>query len=361
MFSAMPRSIAELCVLIREGVGLMGLFVVKVFWSMNLLNSLFRAKSVGKNDRVWLYAFLISLLATFGAPSQAIAQDWVFNINDDGFQNLPAGSTIEYDVTVTNSSFAPSISPVTFLEFTVPPNTTFTGFTPSLDLAIDNCVPRPGAPPAAGIAAGVVVRCDIPEIPGVFDDPVTMEEVETFAQVTLNFKSEQSGDVNFDPVVLDLGNVDGDDTNNSDPISTPVQAGSDIELDLSIPNLVPPTIPGGLPTAAAGSFVDFVVETTNNGPDPSDGYDVVFTIPTGIANVATPTGSGFTCTRSVNTFTCAVAGIVAPGDANGVDITFTGQVIPTADSTISAGASVINNFPLDPIGENNLDDESFAV
>ena len=168
MFSAMSRSIAKLCVSIRESVGLMGLFVVKVFWSMNVLNSLSRAKSVGKNgialsrtgtrrhfaSIATKYFIAAMFLAFTGALSSAEAQtgptwDWAVQVDDEvdgiAYDPSPAGTVVRVLVTVQNDSV--NNAPATTLSFEVPQSTvpgsvSLVGTSSNgANLAISGCTP----------------------------------------------------------------------------------------------------------------------------------------------------------------------------------------------------------------------------
>ena len=363
VFSAMPRSIAKLCVSIREGVGLMGLFVVKVFWSMNLLNSLFRAKSVGKNglalSRIGTrrhianiatkYLIAAMFLAFTGALTSAQAQtgptwDWAVQVDDEvdgiAYDPSPAGTVVRVLVTVQNDSV--NNAPATTLSFEVPQSTvpgsvSWVGTSSNgANLAISGCTP---ALPALG---GTIVTCVVPSIPGKAgfdDDPLE-------AQIILDFQTSSAASLTLRVAVPDTPG-DTNFGNNFEPEPITIDEGVDLDVDISTPAT----------TLASGAVFNWTVDITNRGPNTATRYDVTVPRPTGVGNIVAPAG----CSLSGSNYICTITTALGPNGAVAAPLVFSGRVDVGGPSDITLEAFVGNSAPLDPNSTNDQTDLELTV
>jgi uncharacterized repeat protein (TIGR01451 family) len=261
-----------------------------------------------------LAAVLLAGLASAGA-AQAQNVDWVLNLDDTGFDPIPAGGTISYTATVANSGF--DAAPGTTLTVTVPPGTELTGTAPTGTAgAITGCAPLPQT-------GGGTVTCTVPPLAPAGE-----------ASLVLNVLTLSSGTITLGASVPVAGDVDP--ANNAQAENTTVTAGADLGLTLA-----------GPATAASGSRVTYTFTAENRGPDTLSAATLQFPVPTGLSSIVPPPG----CTLSGGTFTCAIPGPVLVGGARSFD--FTGQISAAAGSTVTPVGSVLGGAPPDPITANN--------
>ena len=254
----------------------------------------------------------LALLAvvSFGLSATAQAQDvdWLVNINNFGADPVPAGADIEYTIGVTNNGFDPA--PATTISVDIPLNAQYISATG----AITGCV----SVPASGLGPATVT-CNVPALAGLAAESMVMtvqSSVEGTITTTATVPNSSAG-------VNDVNTA-----NNSEPITSTINKGSELGVVLTAPA-----------TAASGSSVplDFVV--TNNGPNINDSFDLEFPIPTGITNVTPPAG----CVLTGATYTCTIAGPLAVGAS--ITRTFTGQISAAAASTVTPTGSITNADP----------------
>ena len=94
---------------------------------------------LGSSARAVVFAF--SLLAAGFAAGEARATDWVVNINDTGFDPIPAGGTVVYTIAVENEDLPTVSAPANTITLSIPANAVFEGGTAGD--TITGCAPTP--------------------------------------------------------------------------------------------------------------------------------------------------------------------------------------------------------------------------
>lgn len=257
-------------------------------------------------------------LTTGAGTAQAQAVDWVTNLDDIGSDPIPAGGTIQYNIRVNNGGSG--ALPATTISLSVPATATLV----SQSGGITGCSPMPAAGPAT-------VICNVPPL-----------AIGGAVGLTVGVRTSVQGTITFQASVPTAG--DQDTSNNSASEGTTVLTGADVGLTISAPA-----------TAASGGPVTYGLTATNNGPNAVSSLTFSFPVPAGIINVTPPAG----CTLSGSTYSCVIAGPVAPGGS--VTSNFTGQVSAASPSTVTASASVINVSPTDPLPANNTATRSTTI
>jgi uncharacterized repeat protein (TIGR01451 family) len=277
-----------------------------------------------------LQAALLVLVLTFLAPAAHAQVDWLLNL-DEAADPVPAGATIEYEITVTNNGFTDA-GP-TQVRFTVPADTSFTGGIDGPGLAITGCTPTPAA-------AGVEVVCDVPALVS-----------SASASFTVQLLTSTAGVVNFLASVDNAGGVESpaDEGNNSLPETTTVQAGSDLGITLELGSGPAPR------SAPAGTRIPVTVTVENFGPNTADSYVVEFPIPPGLVDFSSPAG----CSLSGGTFTCNITADLLAGDTLQLD--FTAQIAVASGSDITGTSSVGLTVPGDGVASNNTSTDVLTV
>lgn len=275
---------------------------------------------LGSSARAVLFA--LSLLVAGFAAGEARATDWVVNINDTGFDPIPAGGTVVYTVTVRNDDLATATAPANTVRLTIPANAIFEGG--SAGDTITGCAPVPATGPAT-------VTCSLPALAG--------GEAATLRARVL---TSTPGTITVDAFVPIAG--DRQPQNNDVSQSTTVTQGADISLTIS-----------GPATAQSGSTVSYGYTARNLGPFAASNVVVSVPVPAGIANFQGPPG----CAVSGANLVCTIPGPLAV-DAT-ASLSFTGQVIAAATSTVTVSGSVTGSTPPDPNPDNNTGTFNTAI
>ena len=268
----------------------------------------------------------ILLIVMLGLSGAALAQnvDWLINIDDAGFDPIPAGGDIEYTIEVVNNGFDPA--PANTISVDIPVDATYIGATGT----ISGCV----SVPASGVGPATVT-CNVPALGPLGAESMVMtvhSTVEGAIAITATVPVSAGGANDIDP------------GNNVEPETTTILKGADIGITLTTPA-----------TAASGSTVPLTFVAINNGPNVADVFDLHFPVPAGLTNVTAPAG----CVLTGGVFFCDSIGPVAVGGT--VTYNFTGQISAAAGSTVTPSGSVLNSVPGDPIGSNNTDLSNITV
>ena len=249
------------------------------------------------------------LLASLCAAPAAQAQTtggWTLNIDNTGYNPIPAGALLPYSVRIDNNDNV--ATPATTITFTIPATAEFVGVS-----GLNNCVPVP----APGQPA--TVTCDVPVLgPG----------------------SVLSGTVNLRPTVEGTISLSGTIPNPGPSFSrqTTVQKGADLSVDL----VADPA------TVQAGSIANFTATVGNAGPYDANGATLVVTLPVGLSSEVTmPAG----CSVAMGTITCAIAGPIAVGAS--IELDFAAQVTAANASTITLAAEINTTSPRDGVNAND--------
>jgi len=278
------------------------------------------AHQVVDNAKIAIVGFVALFIVLLNLASSAQAQnvDWLVNIDNFGPDPVPAGTYIDYTISVTNNGF--DAAPATSISVDIPLNAQYI----SAAGAVTGCnsVPVSGVGPAT-------VTCNVPALAGLGAESMIMT-VRALVEGTITTAAT---------VPLSSGSVnDVLTTNNVELIVSTILKGSDMGVTLTAPA-----------TAASGSTIPLVFEAINNGPNTNGSFDFEFPIPAGIINIVPPAG----CVLAGSIYTCTITGPLALGAT--VSRTFTGQISAAASSTVVATGSVINSVPGDPVSTNNTD------
>lgn len=240
-------------------------------------------------------SFVLPGLISISAALPSFAADWTLHTYDNGFDPSPAGSTVTYQVPVTNASS--SASTATPIQFEIPIGTTFVDVTGGAT----NC----SAPVVQGNMQ--IINCTLPPMQPA--DKLDLEMhvlIPTEGVYTVNTVIDPNG------------------ANISAPETTTIQAGADLEILLS-----------GSPNGKSGATYPITATVTNHGPNTSNGSTATFELPSGIAAPATlPTG----CTISGQTVTCIRSALLPPGES--YSITLNTQIIEAEAGTIDVSATI---------------------
>ncbi len=275
---------------------------------------------LGSSARAVVFAF--SLLAAGFAAGEARATDWVVNINDTGFDPIPAGGTVVYTIAVENEDLPTVSAPANTITLSIPANAVFEGGTAGD--TITGCAPTPATGPAT-------VACSIPELPGG-----------GVATLRARVLTSTPGTITVTASVPVTG--DREPQNNTASQSTTVTQGADIGLTIS-----------GPATAQSGSRVSYSYTATNRGPFPASNIVINVPLPAGITDFRGPPG----CVAGGSNLVCTIAGPLAVNAT--ASLNFTGQIIAASSSTVTVSGSVTGSTPPDPNPENNTDAFSTAV
>lgn len=245
------------------------------------------------------------LMTMSGALAQADG-GWTLNVDNTGFNPIPAGGLLPYSVRIDNNSNGNN--PATAITFTIPASAEFIGVD-----GLDSCVPSP----ASGQPA--TVTCDVPAL-----------AQGGLVNATVNLRPMEAGTI----VLVSTMTAPGP----SFPRSTTILRGADLALDLNV--VESPVL--------AGSRANFTASITNNGPHPSDNAVLVIPVPTGLSpNLTMPAG----CSIASNTITCTLPGPIAVGSV--LELDFSAQVIAANTSTITLAGAVSSISPRDGVSGNN--------
>ena len=139
---------------------------------------------------------------------------------------------------------------------------------------------------------------------------------------------------------------------NGDPVTDTDTASVDvIDADVAIVKTA------SVPQVGAGGGFSWILDVTNNGPDPASGVVVGDIVPSSL-QITGVTSAQFTCTTTGNNVSCTKASM-AVGEKGTVTITVS---VPASavDGTIQNVGTVQSNLP-DPNLSNNSDDASVVV
>ncbi|WEK48815.1 MAG: SdrD B-like domain-containing protein [Candidatus Kaistia colombiensis] len=262
-------------------------------------------------------AIVFSSLFAVSAAYAKVDGGWTLNIDNTGYNPIPAGGSLPYAIRIDNNDNA--ATPATTIAFTIPAKTVFVGVEGLL-----NCTPQPGG---AELTAPLLVTCDVPELP-----PGSTHNAK------VNVRPMAAGNVSLMAKIPDPG-----------PVFTRMTT-VELGADLSVAVQINPS------TVQAGSNANFSATVTNEGPYPADGATLTIPLPTGLSpNVSLPFG----CSYAAPDITCQVAGPIASGASLSFD--FTSQVTTENASTITVAAGIATKGPRDPNPTNNEDTTDIVI
>lgn len=261
-----------------------------------------------------LIAFLAAMILTTAA-AQAQNVDWTISVNDDGYDPVPAGAEVRFQIRMTNDGH--DGAPATTVELDIPEDTIFERFDAE---AISGCAPLP-------VVGSAKVTCQVP--------PLASQQV---VGLDVWLRTQQKGTVNFSAQIpVSAGEAtDSDTRNNSATQRTTVTAGADMSLSV-----------GGPTDAASGEHVTYNYTARNEGPDPVSDVKVRIPVPNGLANLNGPAG----CALVSGMYHCVIPGPLAVG----ADVTYalSGQIAVVAGSDVEVSGEVLGGSPVDSNPVNN--------
>jgi uncharacterized repeat protein (TIGR01451 family) len=275
-------------------------------------------------------AFSAFALLAAALPSRAAAQvDLVLNVTDTP-DPVPATGVVLYNVTLSNNG----VTTATGVSYTmnVPASQRYQGVSVVSGVACTGMSP--------GQVGPGVLTCTHPNIAFAASGSFTVFlqlNTQGTVSVTQSVSSTQP---------------DADPANNTVTNATTVGAGADVGIQLT-----------GASTAVSGAPYTYTLGLTNNGPSAATLQRVQWTLPTGFTRTgALPS----TCTQSVNTITCNIAGPIANGGSLAIG-TVTGVITAGSPSTVSTVATVAlqsgapGQTPRDPNTGNNASPVNITV
>lgn len=279
------------------------------------------------------------LLAT---PLSALAIDLqITDFSDTGYDPVPAGTTVIYNVKVENGANDTATGTVTL--FDLPAGTALGSTAPA------GCSASPGA------SGTTRVRCTNPTLsastaPYEFKLPVTTTASQP---ATITVRTAIGFAAALPPDTTPIQNLQGNDpffgsdtnvANNRTSQNTTIQASADLELSKSgTPN---PVIGGG--------EITYTLSVRNNGPSVTTGFRVADTLPPNVTLVGVPTGADWSFTQQNGTYN----GTLAVGAST--SYSFRGKVNVGTGNIVNSAVVNAGNVP-DAIPDNNAAQVTTAV
>ncbi len=252
-------------------------------------------------------AVLLGSLILVSAVQAQTTGGWTLNIDNTGFNPIPAGALLPYSIRIDNNDNV--ATPATTITFTIPASADFLDVTGGLT----NCV----ADPAAGQPA--TVTCDVPVL-----------APSAILNATVNLRPREQGTISLTGTMASPGPTFSRQTT--------VQRGADLSVALVAD---PATVQGG-------SVAHFSATVTNAGPYPSDNATLVVSLPVGLStDVSMPAG----CSIAGRDITCVIAGPIGIGAS--IPLDFSAQVTASNASTITLAAEVNSTSPRDGVNDND--------
>ncbi|MDJ0767879.1 MAG: SdrD B-like domain-containing protein [Ilumatobacter sp.] len=254
---------------------------------------------------------------------------------------IDVGGAFSFTFDVVNNG--PSTAPTVVVSDELPANLAFVGVTTPVGTCSHD-----------GSATGGTLTCDLGSL--LPDAPVTITvDVQMETAPAGSLCATNTADVFDDTGVVMVGDdeitwPDTDATNNSDSAEVCVPPPV-VEADLAIVKTA------SVVQAGAGTGFDFVLEITNNGPDPAENVVIGDIVPSQVT-VAGVSSADFDCGNAGNVVTCTRASMAA-GATGTVTIAVT---VPedALDGTIENVATVESDTD-DPDLTNNSEDESVVL
>jgi len=289
-------------------------------------------RTQAQSRRLSLRRALLALVMVLPLPALAIDLQ-ITDFSDTGYDPVPAGTTVIYNVKVENGANDTASGSVTL--FDLPAGTALGGTAPA------------GCSASAGSAGTTRVVCTNPALnastaPYEFKLPVTTVASQP-ATITVR---AAIGFANALPPattpISTLQNTDpffGSDTNvanNRTSQNTTIQAAADLELGKSA--TPDPVIGGG--------EITYTLTVRNNGPSVTTGFRVADTLPPNVTLVGAPTGADWAFTQQNGTYN----GTLAVGAST--SYSFRGKVNVGTGNIVNSAVVNAGNVP-DPVPDNN--------
>lgn len=252
---------------------------------------------------------------------------WTLNINNTGYNPLPAGGLLPYAVRIDNNDN--KAKPASKITFTVPANTVYLGVD-----GLQGCSPDPDSAEPV-LDAPLIVTCDVAAInPGGHID------------AKVNMRPMVTGTVSLSGKITNPDNEAG----NPGPFferKTTIEKGADLALSLQVEKS----------ELQAGSEAKFTAKLVNNGPSEAGSAKLSMPLPIGLS--ADGLQLPQYCSYLAPDILCDIPGPIAVGAE--INLPFSAQVITKNASTITISAKLTSDLPRDPVNINNDADISISV
>lgn len=249
----------------------------------NRIHSFWQGSALSRLARRWL-APLGGVLAAAVAPVALAVDLQITDFSDTGYDPVPAGATVLYNVKVENGANDTTAGSVTI--FDLPAGT-----------ALGSTAPA-GCSASSGASGMTRVVCTNPVLSGSgapyeFKLPVTTigsQPATINVQVAIGYASalpDAATPITSLPANSPFYGVDTNTTNNRTNQTTTIQAAADLELSKSA---TPSPVMGG-------AEITYTLTVRNNGPSVTTGFEVVDTLPANVTLVGNPSGADWSFTQ----------------------------------------------------------------
>ena len=290
--------------------------------------------------RRWL-APLGGLLAALVAPAALAVDLQVTDFSDVGFDPVPAGSTVLYNVKVENGANDTAAGTVTI--FDLPAGTALGSPAPA------GCSATPGA---GGMTRVVCTNPTLSATGGAHEFKLPLSTVDSqpaIITVSASIGYAAALPAPTSPISALTATdafygVDTNTSNNRTSQTTTIQAAADLEMFKT-------ASPG---TVIGGGEVLYTLTVRNNGPSVTGGFNVVDTLPPNVTLVGSPTGADWTFTGPNGRYN----GSLAVGAS--ASYSFRGKVNVGSGNIVNA-ATVSGGLLPDAVPDNNTAQVTTAV
>jgi large repetitive protein len=238
-------------------------------------------------------SLLVATLLALPLPALAIDLQ-ITDFSDTGYDPVPSGTTVLYNVKVENGANDNATGTVTI--FDLPPNTGLGSTAPA------------GCSASAGSGSTTRVVCTNPALtatgtPYEFKLPVTTVQSQPS---TITLRTAIGFASALPPATTPIASLQNNDpffgsdtnvANNRTSQTTTIQASADLELAKTASS----------ETVVGGGEVTYQLTVRNNGPSIASGFSVADTLPPNVTLVGTPSGADWTFNQQNGTYTGSLA------------------------------------------------------
>lgn len=286
--------------------------------------------STGRSTRTkrrfsgWLLRLATATVATLAAPLALAVDLQITDFSDTGYDPVPAGTTVLYNVKVENGANDTAAGTVTI--FDLPAGTALGSSAPA------GCTATPGD---NGLTRVVCTNPTLSAMGGPYQFKLPVSTIDSqpatiTVRVAIGFASTlplATTPISAFPANDAFYGADTNSTNNRTSQTTTIQAAADLELSKSA---TPSPVMGG-------GEITYTLTVRNNGPSVTTGFNVADTLPANVTLVGTPTGADWTFTQQNGRYNGTLAvGASASYTFKGKVNVGTGNIVNSA--TVSAGS-----------------------
>lgn len=264
------------------------------------------------------------MLAAAVAPAALAVDLQITDFSDTGYDPVPAGTTVLYNVKVENGANETAAGTVTI--FDLPAGTALGSSAPA------GCTATPGD---NGLTRVVCTNPTLSAMGGPYQFKLPVSTIDSqpatiTVRAAIGFASTlplATTPISAFPANDAFYGADTNSTNNRTSQTTTIEAAADLELSKSA--TPSPVIGGG--------EITYTLTVRNNGPSVTTGFNVADTLPANVTLVGTPTGADWTFTQQNGRYNGTLAvGASASYTFKGKVNVGTGNIVNSA--TVSAGS-----------------------